>query len=226
MVHGLRREDEDVLLAEHQADRRPLLGSWLVSPPAAPGRLSIYSDRGRVYGEWRLRNGQKTVDELQDSIVKGVRRFDVPGGGHYILTRSGELEIWDKATLIASAERIRPGHLALPTAVALGPKTPPVVTIAPMRSAPAEMPASPSQPEPKAAAAVQAVTPGSQAIAPQANAAAEPFEPEAVVPKAKPKKSAKSKARANTSASSKPTRTPGNSITPGDQIAAKMSGQY
>ena len=41
MVHGLSRTDEELFLAEHRADRRPLLGSWLTSPPAAPGRLTI-----------------------------------------------------------------------------------------------------------------------------------------------------------------------------------------
>lgn len=118
MVHGLSRADEELFLSEHRADRRPLLGSWLTSPPAAPGRMTIYSDHGKVYAEWRLRGGQKTVDELRDSTTKTVRRFDVPGGGYYVLTRSGELEIWDKTTLIATAERIRPEHLALPPMVA------------------------------------------------------------------------------------------------------------
>ena len=118
-VHGLRREDEEVLLAEHRNDHRSLLGSWLTSPPAAPGRLTIYSDQGRIYGEWRLRNGQRTVDELNDDSTKAGRRFDVSGGGYYILSQSGDLEIWDKSTLIATAERIRPEHLALPTAVAI-----------------------------------------------------------------------------------------------------------
>ena len=107
MVHGLSRSDEALFYAEHQADRRFLLGSWLTSPPAAPGRLTIYADHGKVFAEWRLRSGQKTVDELRDSTVKATRRFDVPGGGYYVLTRSGDLEIWEKTALIATAERIR-----------------------------------------------------------------------------------------------------------------------
>lgn len=125
MVHGLSRTDEELFLAEHKADTRPLLGSWLTSPPAAPGRLTIYSDHGKVFAEWRLRGGQKTVDELRDSTIKGVRRFDVPGGGYYVLTRSGELEIWDKSTLIATAERIRPDHLAAPAMASSKQSAPP-----------------------------------------------------------------------------------------------------
>lgn len=169
MVHGLSRSDEELFLAEHRADTRPLLGSWLTSPPAAPGRLTIYSDHGKVFAEWRLRGGQKTVDELHDQTVKGVRRFDVPGGGYYLLTRSGELEIWDKATLIATAERIRPSHLSAPALatnrtpsaslprVASAQAAPSLLgasTLAAATSQPA-MRASPIQPEPAKASPVR-----------------------------------------------------------------------
>lgn len=223
MVHGLRREDEELFLAEHQADRRSLLGAWLTSPPAAPGRLTIYSDRGRVYAEWRLRNGQKTLDELADSAAKAGRRFDVQGGGYYILAKSGELEIWDKTTLIAVAERIRPEHLTLPTAVALGPKLPPIITMAPTAPRPAasEMVASPAQPEPSAAAGVAAVTPRSTA---QIATTPLALDPEPIDPKGRPKKVKKS--RAATQPTARPTRAQSShGLTPGDQMAAKMSGR-
>lgn len=118
-AHGLKRDDEEALVAEYRADTRPLLGSWLTSPPAAPGRLTIYSDGGRVFAEWRLRNGQKTVDELQDTSAHAGRRFEVVGGGHYVLTRTGDLELWSGTTLIAIAERIR-AEPATPRAATLG----------------------------------------------------------------------------------------------------------
>ena len=111
LAHGLKRDDEQMLLAEHRADARHLLGSWLTPPPAALGRLTIYSDAGRIFAEWRLKNGQKTVDELKDASTGAGRRFDVAGGGessgHYVLLRSGDLEIWAGSTLVAVAERIR-----------------------------------------------------------------------------------------------------------------------
>jgi len=111
LAHGLKRDDEQMLLAEHRADARHLLGSWLTPPPAALGRLTIYSDAGRIFAEWRLKNGQKTVDELKDASTSAGRRFDIAGGGqssgHYVLLRSGDLEIWAGSTLVAVAERIR-----------------------------------------------------------------------------------------------------------------------
>jgi len=122
LVHGLKRQDEELLIAEHQSDTRPLLGAWLTSPPAAPGRLSIYSDSGRIFAEWRLRGGERTVDEVQDATSHAGRRFNVIGGGHYILARSGDLEIWDGATLIAVGERIRTQPARPAGRMALGSK--------------------------------------------------------------------------------------------------------
>ncbi|MFX8195635.1 hypothetical protein ABTL19_19605, partial [Acinetobacter baumannii] len=85
----------------------------------APGRLTIFSDDGKIFGEWRLRNGQRTVDELIDVSTRAERRFEVLGGSTYVLARSGDLEIRERSSLVAIAERIRPTYLALSTAVAL-----------------------------------------------------------------------------------------------------------
>ncbi len=107
VVSGLRLEDEELLSAEFKADTRSMLGSWLTSPPAPAGRLTIYSDHGRIFAEWRLRSGLKTVEELREANVGKVRRFDMSGGGYYVLTKSGDIEIWDQTTLIAVGERLR-----------------------------------------------------------------------------------------------------------------------
>ena len=238
MVHGLSRTDEELFLAEHRADRRPLLGSWLTSPPAAPGRLTIYSDHGKVFAEWRLRGGQKTVDELIDTTAKAVRRFDVPGGGYYVLTRSGELEIWDKTNLIATAERIRPEHLTLPVAVALGPKVSMPNSVRAPTPAQEALPASPSQPEPKTAAAVSAASsagapalpqPGlpdehaapSNVTAPSVTSAGLDADPLQLTAKPKLKKSAKPKSRNKIAGSPK-----ANSLSTGDVISAKIAGKF
>jgi hypothetical protein len=107
VVSGLRLEDEELLQAEFKADTRSMLGSWLTSPPAPAGRLTIYSDHGRIFAEWRLRSGMKSVEELRDSHAGKARRFEMSGGGYYVLTKSGDIEIWDQTTLIAVGERMR-----------------------------------------------------------------------------------------------------------------------
>lgn len=223
-IHGLRLEDEEVLLAEHLSDQRPLLGSWLTSPPAAPGRLTIYSDHGRIFAEWRLRNGQRTIDELQDAVSKAGRRFDVIGGGYYILTRTGDLELWDKTTMIATAERIRPEHLALPAAVALGPMAP-VVPVAQAAVKPAPVVVSVPVQDTTQSTANSATVPAATPSAPQiagadAPAAAVPVPGIATLdPKARHHKQATSRHKppAETHASHQ-----AHSLTPGEQIVAKM----
>ena len=237
-VHGLRREDEDVLLAEHRADTRPLLGSWLTSPPATPGRLTIYSDQGRIYAEWRLRNGQRTVDELQDTTTKAGRRFDVNGGGYYVLARSGDLEIWDKTTLIATADRIRPEHLALPASVALG--TAPVAASSKVAGNPVHRPSatvvSPVQPEPPIAAGLTTSSPAdkpaplpSAVSAPAASVAtAAPDPAQTISSHDKPHKAAKARARpvaATKPAGKSRTVRDRSNPTPGEQIAAKLGAR-
>jgi hypothetical protein len=252
MVHGLSRLDEEMFLSEHRADTRPLLGSWLTSPPAAPGRLTIYSDHGKVFAEWRLRGGQKTVDELHDTTTKSARRFDVPGGGYYVLTRSGELEIWDKSTLIATAERIRPEHLALP-AMASNKHTAPVRVTGkqpvPAPQVSETLPSSPVQPEPAAAPVRAASSTSAPAVVPApdstpAPAAAKPapaalaavveepekvpkvIEPEPVEPKVKAKKAAKAKPRQNKATAAKVAAVSKvREMTTGDMVSAKIAGK-
>jgi hypothetical protein len=256
VVHGLRRDDEEMFLAEHRADRRPMLGSWLTSPPAVPGRLTIYSDAGRIYAEWRLRSGQKTVEEVQDGpALKSGRRLEIPGAGFYVLTRTGDLEIWDKSTLIATAERIRPDHLAFPAAVALG-KTMPgpsqaLATLDATRPTGAgakrdTVPASPVQPDVKPANAIPqtSVTASAALVRPQvadqagsgvtrqvAAVATTQAEPTDVLPapiaKVASTKSGKNRAaRTKTSNAQLADRSRAGTQSTGDQINAKIAGRF
>lgn len=117
-IIGLRIDEEQSALAEAAADKRNVLGSWLTQSPAAPGRLTIYREQGRVFAEWRLRNGKRVLEEQVESRAQRGRRYDAATGGteHYIVTWSGDLELRDAETLIATGER-----LALPTGI--DPKT-------------------------------------------------------------------------------------------------------
>ena len=224
-VNGLRLEDEEVLIAEHNADTRHLLGSWLTSPPAALGRLTIFSDDGKIFGEWRLRNGQRTVDELVDVSRRSERRFDVPGGSTYVLTRSGDLEIREKTALVAVAERIRPRYLVPPASVALGQSAATAAAAARPAAAPSRMPksavaavASPVQPEPAAVVPSDATVPAGPRFA--LPSATEPTEVQG------PQAAAKAKSKGHATARAKEARTRPGKVngdnTPGDQIAAKL----
>lgn len=108
VVNGLSATEADLLAREARLDTRAKIGSWLMEPPAAPGRLTIFRDKGHAFAEWRLRGGHRTVDELAESHWNGNTRLDVRGDAsqHYVVTRAGVLELRDKTRLIAVGQRI------------------------------------------------------------------------------------------------------------------------
>lgn len=120
-ISGLRLEEEQLLKAEVQADRRQLIGAWLTSPPAIPGRLSIFRDKSKTFAEWRLRSGLKTVEELSESRIGRGRLYTVNGEGatHFLVTAAGELELREGETPIATGEPIALDQAAI--AAALSP---------------------------------------------------------------------------------------------------------
>ena len=108
-VRGLRFDEEQAYRAAAASDPRPLLGVWLTSPPAMPGKLSFWREKGgKFFAEWHLRNGQKSIDELVESRAQRGRRYEIAGanGGYYLALWSGGLELGDKSQVIAVAERL------------------------------------------------------------------------------------------------------------------------
>ncbi len=141
-ISGLKLEEEELYLSELRNDRRQLVGAWLTSPPAVPGRLAIFRDKGKVFAEWRLRNGLKTVDELEESRVNRGRRYDVKGenAGHFVVTAAGTLELRDADKLIAVAERVSPDKLVPQAPVSAGtPGNPATGAPTPQHAAPAAL---------------------------------------------------------------------------------------
>ncbi|MEQ1671771.1 MAG: hypothetical protein ABL893_12990, partial [Hyphomicrobium sp.] len=77
-VAGLRLEEEVAYRAQAASDNRNRVGVWLTSPPALPGRLTIYRDaNGKVFAEWQLRSGQTTTDALIETRSNRGRRYDI-----------------------------------------------------------------------------------------------------------------------------------------------------
>ncbi|MEQ1715514.1 MAG: hypothetical protein ABL907_05950 [Hyphomicrobium sp.] len=109
-VLGLRVEEETAFRAEAQSDARDVIGVWLTSPPALPGRLTLVRAKGgKTIAEWHLRSGEKTVDEVFASKTSKGQRYDIAGSGgaYYLATWSGDLELGDKSRVIAVAERLQ-----------------------------------------------------------------------------------------------------------------------
>lgn len=152
-IHGLKFDEEQIYAAEVHADRRQLVGAWLTSPPAIPGRVSIFRDKGGVFAEWRLRSGLKTIEQLTENKVARGRLYTIKpegaakaavsapddgagksdGSAQFLVTAAGELELRDRDTLIATGEIIPLDKNAVTTLANSAPKTP--VTSKPPTSA-------------------------------------------------------------------------------------------
>lgn len=107
-ILGLRAEEEALFRSEAQLDGRDVVGVWLTSPPALPGKLTILKSKDGLIAEWHLRNGQKTYDKLNASRSSRGMRYTVIGGdgAYYLASYGGELLLGDATRIIAVAERL------------------------------------------------------------------------------------------------------------------------
>lgn len=174
-IPGLRLDEERQFVAEARADRRDVIGHWLTSTPATPGRLTIYKENKRLYVEWRMRSGVRTRDEVTETRTSSGRRFDLKSAAnddHFVIVGNGDVEIRSKGAMIAVGERIKDGAAAAPavaqardrnTEVANWPPVP-TSTFEPVREqAPADAKPDPAvtavgEPAPKPGKAVKSAT--------------------------------------------------------------------
>lgn len=107
-IAGLQLAEERAFIAEANADRRSVTGAWLTELPASPGRIMIFTEKGRTFLEAVTRGGQKSIEEVAETPEKRGTRIDLKSGGsdYYVLKASGELELRNEERLIAVAERI------------------------------------------------------------------------------------------------------------------------
>lgn len=175
-IPGLRLDEERQFVTEARADRRDVIGHWLTSTPATPGRITIFRENKRLYAEWRMRSGVRTQDEVTETRTSSGRRFDLKQAAnddHFVIVAGGDLEIRSKGQMIALGERVKDGALAAPTVAASRDRSttevaswPPVPTstIEPVRAA------APAQADPAAVAIAEPAKPGKAAASKGATA--------------------------------------------------------
>lgn len=107
-ILGLRAEEEALFRSEAQLDSRDVVGVWLTSPPALPGKLTILRSKEGLVAEWHLRSGQKTTDRVTTSRTSRGMRYTVVGGdgAYYLATYGGDLLLGDASRVIAVAEKL------------------------------------------------------------------------------------------------------------------------
>ncbi len=168
-VLGLRAEDEAQYRAEAQADTRDVVGVWITSSPALPGKLTILrTAKGGFMAEWHLRSGQKTTDQLMLSRSSRGHRYDVVGGdgAYYLATWSGPLALGHAARIIAYGEKL---------VIEKKPAAAPVALHAVKPAAPGAVPPAPGS--------TPAAVSGTLGVQGSATAAAAVAVPEAVTPR-------------------------------------------
>jgi hypothetical protein len=126
-INGLRLDEEEAFRAKAESDPRNLVGVWLTSPPAVPGKLTIWRETNRnMYAEWQLRNGTKTIDQLVETRSQRGRRYNIVGadGGYYLGLWNGSLELGDQDSVIAIAERLKFEKSKVPLTLAVSARAP------------------------------------------------------------------------------------------------------
>jgi hypothetical protein len=151
-IAGLTLADAGAYAEAAAGDNRALTGTWLTELPSAPGRLTIFSEKGKTYLEWAQRGGQTSQDEVTvTNGVGGGQRVDLAGGAedHYVIRPSGQIEIRSGERLVAVAEPLSRKAKAAPagkgwtTTVATLPSEPiAAATLEPAATAPEASPAA------------------------------------------------------------------------------------
>lgn len=131
-ILGLRRDEVEFFRAEASVDGRDVVGVWVTSPPALPGKLTIWRAPSRqLFAEWHLRSGQKTADEVFEGRNNRGRHYQVAGanGEYYLALWNGALELGDRSAVLAVAERLSYERAPVRASPAVGQTavSPPVV---------------------------------------------------------------------------------------------------
>lgn len=109
VIRGITREEELAFIKQAHADKRKRVGTWLATSSAIKGAVTIFKDQGKLYVEWTLKTGIKTVEEVTESRTWRGRRFDLKRGSYtyFLINTDNQLEIRDTKGLIATGETMR-----------------------------------------------------------------------------------------------------------------------
>jgi hypothetical protein len=110
-IVGLSIADEERLVLEARRDNRNLIGAWLTAAPAPVGMLTLYREKGRLFGEYGLRDGRRFAEEIvETALPDGNWRYDRRDGGvgeHLLVSANGELELRDRDNVATRMQAIK-----------------------------------------------------------------------------------------------------------------------
>jgi hypothetical protein len=115
-ILGLSPEQMASLQSETVDSSRDVLGSWLDETIGLSCRITIYRENEKTYCEEKFKDGSSAVGELIEKVVAGGQRFvkknpvnpraAEESGDHWLLDRTGHLQIRDNEGLIRTAKKL------------------------------------------------------------------------------------------------------------------------
>ncbi len=110
-IYGTTEGQHSALVEPSEsASARQVIGVWLDERPYVSRRIALYRKDGKVFIESTYRDGSVGTDEMTERNTSRGLRFDAkqtsPAGDHYVLNRSGDLEIRDSEGLIARVRKL------------------------------------------------------------------------------------------------------------------------
>jgi hypothetical protein len=108
-ILGLAEEAERVDAVAAAISTREDIGRWL--DERSGSQIVMYRDRGILYVERYFSDGSVLKEELVETTSQLGRRFESKGGsslgGHWVIDRTGALQIRDNVGLISKAKPVK-----------------------------------------------------------------------------------------------------------------------
>ncbi|MGD8451304.1 MAG: hypothetical protein PVJ57_05745 [Phycisphaerae bacterium] len=109
-ILGLTAEEEQQSSTSRPSAAREVIGCWLDDRPHAGGRITIFTEGGKLFIERAFKDGTVLKKELVEKRSPLGRRFDEAegawAGNHWLIGADGNLQLRDNDGLISTAKKI------------------------------------------------------------------------------------------------------------------------
>jgi len=109
-IQGLTAEEENALKELPDDPSREVIGSWLDESLYIGGRVTIFSQSGKLFLERKYKDGSTETKELVERPSGRGRTFQRKEGSSvgefWLIDNQGNLQLWDKEGIITTAKKI------------------------------------------------------------------------------------------------------------------------
>lgn len=110
-VFGLTSEEEKALVESSADSSWDIIGEWMDDRPFANRKITIYVENDQIYMKTVYKDASSSTDDMIEKKSTRGRRFEEKEGSsfdeHYLINKSGDLEMWDSEGLIYTAKKLK-----------------------------------------------------------------------------------------------------------------------